>query len=113
MTRSSPISRGWSRRWTHDGDVENGVTIAPIVHELVEPMVINFNQADTDAAKWRRSRRHSGPTTEQMVSFAGDQTVTFASDPAVTELLRKLNATPGVFTANTPEKAPRCRRRPQ
>jgi uncharacterized protein len=84
------------------GTVENGVTIAPVVHEIVGPMVINFNQADTDAAKVAAGAASSGPTTDQMVSFAGDQTVTFASDPAVTELLRKLNATPGVFTANKP-----------
>jgi predicted acyl esterase len=85
-----------------DGSVANGVTIAPIVHDLIEPIVINFNQADTDAAKAGDAAASSGPSSEQMVSFAGDQTVTFASDPAVTELLRKLNATPGVFTANTP-----------
>jgi predicted acyl esterase len=87
-----------------DGTVENGVTIAPVVHELIGPMVINFNQADTDAAKVTDAATSSGPSSEQMVSFAGDQTVTFASDPTVTELLRKLNATPGVFTANTPRR---------
>ena len=75
-----------------DGDGGYGVTIAPIVHELVEPMVINFNQADTDAAKVSAGAASSGPTTDQMVSFAGDQMVTFASDPAVTELLG--NSTP-------------------
>jgi predicted acyl esterase len=87
-----------------DGTVENGVAIAAIVHELVGPMVINFNQADTDAAKVADGAASSGPTSEQMVSFAGDQTVTFASDPTVAELLRKLNATPGAFTANTPRR---------
>jgi uncharacterized protein len=87
-----------------DGTVENGVTISPAVHDLVGPMVINFNQADTDAEKVADAGASSGPATEQMVSFAGDQTVTFASDPAVTELLRKLNATPGVFTGNTPRR---------
>jgi uncharacterized protein len=85
-----------------DGSVENGVTIAPIVHELIEPMVINFNQADTDAAKAPEGATSGGPSSEQMVSFAGDQTVTFASDPAVTELLQRLNTAPGVFTANKP-----------
>jgi uncharacterized protein len=87
-----------------DGSVENGVTIAAIVHDLIEPMVINFNQADTDAAKAADGAASSGPSSEQMVSFAGDQTVTFARDPMVTELLRKLNATPGVFTANKPRR---------
>jgi uncharacterized protein len=87
-----------------DGSVENGVTIAPIVHELIGPMVINFNQADTDAEKVTDAATSSGPSSEQMVSFAGDQTVTFAGDPMVTELLKKLNATPGVFTANTPRR---------
>ena len=85
-----------------DGDGENGVTIGPIVHDLIGPIVINFNQADTDATKVAAGATSSGPTTDQMVSFAGDQTVTFASDPTVTELLAKLNATPGVFTANQP-----------
>jgi len=86
----------------HHGDVNDGVTIAPIVHELIEPVVINFNQADTDAAKVMGSVTAGGPATEQMVSFAGDQTISFASDPAVTELIARLNATPGVFAANTP-----------
>ena len=74
------------------------------MHELIGPMVINFNQADTDADKVTDGATSSGPSSEQMVSFAGDQTVTFASDPMVTELLKKLNATPGVFTANTPRR---------
>jgi len=78
------------------------VTIAPTVHELIEPMVINFNQADTDAAKLEDSATSGGPSANQMVAFAGDQTITFASDPMVTELLRKLNETPEVFTANKP-----------
>ncbi len=61
------------------GDIEGGVTIAPMVHELVQPMVVNFDQAE-------------------MESVGGS----FASDPAVMGLLERLNATPGVFTANTP-----------
>jgi len=60
-----------------DGNVEGGVTIAPIVHEFIAPMVVNFDQADGEAAG-------------------------FASDAAVTALLERLNATPGVFTAKTP-----------
>ncbi|WP_410623662.1 CocE/NonD family hydrolase [Amycolatopsis sp. cmx-8-4] len=58
-----------------DGTVENGVSISPIVHELIEPVIIRFDQADT-----------------------------FADDPVVVRLLEKLNATPGVFTANTPRQ---------
>ncbi len=87
------------------GDGENGVTIAPIVHELVEPMVINFNQADTDAAQADAdapAAASSGPAA--MVAFATDQTITFATDPAVTALLEKLNRTPGVFTGNIPRR---------
>jgi len=88
-----------------DGTVEGGVTIAPIVHELIEPTVINFNQAAAGPAGVdapTSDAAGSGPAG--MVSFAADQTITFASDPLVTELLRKLNATPGVFTANTPRR---------
>jgi hypothetical protein len=85
-----------------DGDVENGVTIAPIVHGLIEPTFINFNQADTDAAKVADTALPGGQPTNQMVAFAGDQTVTFASDPMVTGLLAKLNATAEVFAANKP-----------
>ncbi|MDQ2738439.1 MAG: hydrolase, partial [Actinomycetota bacterium] len=33
-----------------DGTVENGVTIAPIVHDNIKPMVFNINHASTDAA---------------------------------------------------------------
>ncbi len=69
-----------------DGVVEAGVTISPIVHELVGPAVINFNQPETDPV---------GGT-------AG--AVGFADDPRVKGLLEALNATPGVFTANTPRK---------
>ena len=56
-----------------DGNIETGVTIAPVVHELVKPMFINFNLPEDS----------------------------FASDPVVTGLLEKLNATATVFTANT------------
>ncbi len=57
-----------------DGDPATGVAIAPIVHELVGPGFINFTQSEAD----------------------------FASDPAVVALFGKLNAAPGVFTANVP-----------
>ncbi len=57
-----------------DGAIETGVTIAPIVHDLVGSTIINFGQPE-----------------------AG-----FASDPMIAGLLEKLNATSSVFTANTP-----------
>ncbi|MEE4545878.1 CocE/NonD family hydrolase [Streptomyces sp. V4-01] len=56
----------------HEGDVETGVTLAPEVHELVEPMVLNLDQPD------------------------------IADDPAVAGLLKKLNAVPSVFTSQEP-----------
>lgn len=62
-----------------DGDVETGVSIAPIVHQLIEPVVINFDQVETEADE-------------------------FSHDPTVVGLLEKLNATADVFTANTPRK---------
>ena len=64
-----------------DGDVETGVTIAPAVHELVEPMVLDFNRSATD----------------------GDA-ASFADDPTVRALLAKLNAAPGVFAGDTPRR---------
>ena len=57
-----------------DGDIENGVTIGPDVHELVEPTPINFNQSEK----------------------------AFAEDSAVVALLKRLNAATGVFAANAP-----------
>jgi len=88
-----------------DGNIENGVSIAPIVHELIEPIVINFNQATTDAAKVDDAPAGKDDAgTAAMVAFASDQTSTFASDPMITGLLEKLNATPEVFTANTPRR---------
>ncbi len=72
-----------------DGDIEDGVTIAPSVHELVDTTFINFDQsaaeleqADDTAAGSRR----------------------FASDPVVTGLLQRLNDTPEAFTANKPRR---------
>ena len=72
-----------------DGNSETGVTIAPIVHEIIGPMVINFDQADADPAKVDGTTAGTG---------------SFADDPMVTGLLEKLNATPGVFTANKPRR---------
>ncbi|WP_426517470.1 CocE/NonD family hydrolase [Diaminobutyricibacter sp. McL0618] len=88
-----------------DGDYENGITVAPVVHEVVGPLTLNFNQAATDAAEIDpEAVAANAPGTAAMVAFSTDQTITFASDPAVTGLLATLSATPGVFTANTPRK---------
>jgi len=88
-----------------DGSNENGITIAPAVHDVVGPIVLNFNQAATDAADVDdAAAAASGTGTSAMVAFATDQTITFASDPAVTALLDTLNKTQGVFTANTPRR---------
>ena len=88
-----------------DGDFENGTTIAAVVHDVIGPMVINFNQASTDADEPVESDADgAGPGTAAMVAFSSDQTKTFSTDPMVTGLLEQLNATPGVFTANTPRR---------
>ncbi len=88
-----------------DGDTETGVSIAPMVHDLIGPMVINFNQATTDAASVDAAPTDpSKAAVVTMVAFAADQTITFATDPAITQLLELLNATPGVFTANSPRR---------
>lgn len=71
-----------------EGSLEGGITIAPIVHELIEPMVINYNQSDIDPT--------AGDDIPEGVSSC------FSNDPVVTALLEKLNAAKGVFTANTP-----------
>ncbi|MFM9921267.1 CocE/NonD family hydrolase [Lacisediminihabitans sp. H27-G8] len=85
------------------GDPEGGITIAPAVHEAIGPMVLNFNQAATDAQDIGDTvAAESG--AEAMVAFSTNQAITFASDPVVTGLLEKLNSTPGVFTDNTPRK---------
>ena len=85
-----------------DGDVEVGVTIAPAVHDVVGPMVINFNQADTDATDIVAPAAADSASGGRMVAFSADQSAAFAGDPAVVALLATLNATAGVFTANTP-----------
>ncbi len=87
-----------------DGDYENGVTIAPAVHDVIGPIVFNFNQAATDATDLEAETSDKGPGTAAMVAFSTDQTITFATDAAVTGLLENLNATPGVFTANVPRR---------
>ena len=87
-----------------DGVVENGVTIAPIVHELMATAAFNFNQSDADPVAEALPDAPAGSGTSRMVAFAGDQSATFAGDPAVARLLETLNATPGVFTASTPRR---------
>lgn len=64
------------------GHIEAGVTIAPLVHEVFDGVVLNFNPASAPgsaASGWD-----------------------FALDPAVRSVLEKLNATPGIFTDKTP-----------
>jgi len=72
-----------------DGNIETGVSIAPVVHELIEPMVVNFDQPESSPAQ-----------DGDIAPTAGG----FASDPTVKNLLEKLNTAPGVFTANVPRE---------
>lgn len=65
-----------------DGNIESGVKIASIVHELIGAQPINF----------------SPPT----MPMGQGSAVEFANDPTVLAILELLNATPGVFTAKTP-----------
>ncbi len=67
-----------------DGDVENGVTIAPLVHEIIGSRVITFD---------------SLPGVHAAASPGLDK---FENDPAIVDIVNQLNATPGVFTAKTP-----------
>ncbi len=75
-----------------DGNVEAGIMIAPLVHDLIGPTVLNFAQPAADGLEAADSvKAASGPAT-------------FDRDPVVVALLEKLNATPGIFTANTPRQ---------
>ena len=56
------------------GNIETGVTIAPATHDLLGPMFVNWALSEAD----------------------------FATDPAICGIFEKLNAAPGVFTANQP-----------
>ena len=67
-------------------NIESGVEIAPVVHDVVAPMTINYNQPDADA-----------PGTGGKTGVSG-----FANDPVVEHLFEMLNATPGVFTTSAP-----------
>jgi predicted acyl esterase len=69
-----------------DGDPENGITIAPSVHDIVGTRRIMFDNppgipADTSPGQHR-----------------------FAEDPAIASLLDALNADAGVFTGKRPRK---------
>ena len=87
------------------GDYENGVTIDPVVHDIIGPTVLNLNQAATDAEEITTTEiGDTSPGTAAMVAFSTDQTITFATDPTVHALLATLNETRGVFTANTPRR---------
>lgn len=64
-----------------DGNLENGVTIAPAVHDVVGSKVIMLDYPP---------------------GMHGDGPGGFESNPVVAGLLDELNARPGVFTAGTP-----------
>ena len=78
-----------------DGDVESGVTIAPVVHQLLERTVLNFNQTTGD-------RDEAAEVVGEGEAKAGAGS--FAHDPAVVALLETLNAAPDVFTAKKPRR---------
>ncbi len=67
-----------------DGDAENGVTIAPVVHEIVGSKIIMFDD----------------PPIVTGEALGGPER--FDNDPVVAGLLAELNATPGVFRAKHP-----------
>ena len=67
-----------------DGDIENGLTIAPAVHDVIGSRVINFDPPPVVHAE--------DPANQHR----------FDNDPAIVDLLNALNATPGVFTAKVP-----------
>jgi predicted acyl esterase len=69
-----------------DGNLENGVTIAPAVHDIVGSRIIMFDNPPV------------------VVSESLAEQDRFDKDPAVAGLLNELNATPGVFTSNVPRK---------
>jgi predicted acyl esterase len=69
-----------------DGDVENGVTIAPAVHDIAGARIIAFDN----------------PPVVVAAGLGGPER--FDNDPAVLDLLKALNDTPGAFTAKLPRK---------
>ena len=89
-----------------DGDVETGVTIAPIVHELIGPMVHQLQPGHDRRGRGRR--RSAAPAARQ---HASDGRLLRRPDrrrspaiPSSPGLLDKLNATPGSSPANTPRR---------
>ncbi|MGY2737145.1 CocE/NonD family hydrolase [Sphingomonas sp. UYP23] len=76
-----------------EGKIESGVTISPLVHELVGPMALNFGQTAGDRVQ----------TADGLESAFGPDG-SFAGDPLLIGLLAKLDAAPGVFSANTPRR---------
>ncbi|WP_374943756.1 CocE/NonD family hydrolase [Sphingomonas sp.] len=75
-----------------DGVVEDGITIAPAVHDVIGPIVLNFAQRAADGLD----------AADALDNVPGSGS--FDRDPTVTALLADLNATPGVFAANTPRR---------
>jgi predicted acyl esterase len=69
-----------------DGDVENGVTIAPATHDIVGSRVIAF-----DHPPGVHGETPAGPAR-------------FDNDPVVMDLLKQLNSHSGVFTTKLPRK---------
>ena len=86
-----------------EGNVESGVTIAPVVHELIGPMVINFNQADDrrgdggGGGRPAASRQHADGRLRRRPDRRVRQRP--GGHGAAGQAQRD---TPGVFTANTP-----------
>ncbi len=78
-----------------DADPTSGVTIDPAVHDLIEPIVLNFSQSAADGLE-----AADAIASEPVAPGSG----VLANDPAVRALLARLNATPGVFTARTPRR---------
>jgi uncharacterized protein len=76
----------WLLTLDQDGDWENGVTIAPEVHNIIDSRVVMFDN----------------PPAVVSEALAGQER--FDNDPVVAGLLEKLNSTPGVFTAKVPRK---------
>ena len=69
-----------------DGNPENGVMIAPAVHDIVGSQVIML-----DYPPGMHGDNQTGPGS-------------FEGNPVIVGLLERLNAEPGVFTAKTPRK---------
>ncbi|MES2265054.1 MAG: CocE/NonD family hydrolase [Pseudomonadota bacterium] len=66
----------------HDGNIEAGVKIAPIVHELIGPMTINFEQP--------------------VIATDANGSNHFGNDPKVRAILDALNAHPAAFKTSLP-----------